>query len=84
MDSALVLRVQIQGDGATFSGDASDWHHVRYPLEESRGYDYLGSMHAPGVFQIPLPPAVTSTFQRPPSHGRTSTHSPQSMPSRLS
>jgi predicted glycogen debranching enzyme len=52
-DLAIVLRLAVSGD-ATFTVTPADRQRVPYAIEQARGYDHEGSMHAPGVFDVTL------------------------------
>ena len=52
----VVLRVKASADHVTFVSHPSDWNDVRYSIEHDRGYDFQGSMHAPGTFTVDLHP----------------------------
>jgi predicted glycogen debranching enzyme len=52
----LLLRMKASADLVLFVRDPADWNDVRYPIEHDRGYDSLGSMHAPGMFMMDLQP----------------------------
>jgi predicted glycogen debranching enzyme len=53
-DLSVVLRMAVSGAASSFAADGLDRHGVPYAVEEARGYDHVGSMHAPGVFDVVL------------------------------
>jgi predicted glycogen debranching enzyme len=52
----VVLRMQVVGGDAAFASAPADWDDVPYPIEQDRGYDSIGSMHAPGAFEVTVRP----------------------------
>lgn len=36
----------------SFTIDADDWDGITYDIERTRGYDHVGSMHSPGLFDL--------------------------------
>ena len=57
------LRIQICGSGEQqFVADEKLSNELLYPVEESRGYEYTGTLWTPGHFQIEMKRDVCVTF----------------------
>jgi predicted glycogen debranching enzyme len=52
----VLLRMTASAERVSFATDPADWNEVRYAIEHDRGYDFTGSMHAPGAFTLDLHP----------------------------
>lgn len=56
------LRLLLHGHRASFTVDGKEIPQVLYRLEESRGYDYTGSLWSPGHFRVDLLPGHDATL----------------------
>jgi predicted glycogen debranching enzyme len=55
-ESPLLLRMQIVGSQAAYEAAPETWTNIPLAIERERGYDHIGSAHAPGVFTLMLAP----------------------------
>jgi predicted glycogen debranching enzyme len=56
------LRVHVAGADATFVHDDRLTSEFLYPVEESRGYEFRGTLWAPGHFEVELAPRTAVTL----------------------
>ena len=56
------MRMQLEGEEASFSIDSLTIHDVIYSLEKSRGYTYRGDLWTPGYFSIKVDPGRGATL----------------------
>ncbi|HKW10036.1 MAG TPA: amylo-alpha-1,6-glucosidase [Gemmatimonadaceae bacterium] len=61
-DSLPPLRVRVDGASASFVHEERLTSEFLYPVEEERGYEFRGTLWAPGRFEIELVPNVPVTL----------------------
>ncbi len=56
------LRMKLEGDGAALTLDGIHLPNVLFRVEESRGYENVGTVYSPGLFRVNLKPGQDVTL----------------------